>query len=321
MFSKMSQIITMHDNFKLSDKRNLTGLRGELIFGQGRHLVEYTNPYGQKSYRSEFDKVLYRGHNIITIGAYQFIFDKLFNIGLDSESPLRVGDLNDEVPQMKIGVSKAKYKSSYYDTETSLNDSSMPNNSGINISAMNYIFGFMVGSGGAREDNITAITPSYKKRSLYNPIPFRMTQDTSIIPAGKYYGKLESYNDSNSVYPTTSYYVKKFDTPSPHIVHAWVTDNTSELIPVDDTVFTNTTSDAIESYVEMNMSLSEEDCREYFNSINTTPRVNEFGLVSGWHNAEEDDYEAIRLFTLYIRPSLTLITGDSIEMIYRLYSR
>ena len=58
---------------------------------------------------------------------------------------------------MKIGVSKAEYKSPYYDTETSVSDSSLVINSGINISAMNYIFGFMVGSGGAREDNISFV--------------------------------------------------------------------------------------------------------------------------------------------------------------------
>ena len=69
------------------------------------------------------------------------------------------------------------------------------------------------------------------------------------------------------------------------------------------------------------MSLSKDDCREYFDSINTTPRVNEFGLVTGWYNNEKDEYESLRLFSLYIRPSLTLISGDEIEMIYRLYSR
>mgnify|MGYP003571246846 CR=1 FL=1 len=317
----MSRIIKMSDKIKLSDKKGIGGLRGELSFGIGRHQIKYTNPFGVESYRSEFEREIYKSSNIITIGAYQFIFDKLFNIALDAESPLRIGDLNDEAPQMKIGVPKAEYKSPYYDTETSISDSSLVINSGINISAMNYIFGFMVGSGGAREDNITAITPSYKKRNLYNPIPFRMTRDTSEIPTGQYYGKLVSYNESNSVYPVTSYYVKKFDNPSPHIVHAWVTDNTEELVPVDDTVFTNTTSDAIESYVEINMSLSSEDCREYFDSINTTPRVNEFGLVTGWYNSEKDEYESLRLFSLYTRPSLTLITGDKIEMIYRLYSR
>lgn len=317
----MSQIIKIKDKIKTTDSKMIGGLRGEVTFGKGRHLVEYTDPFGNKCYRSEFEKEIYRSSNIIVIGAYQFIFDKLFNIGLDKESPLRIGDLNDEAPQMKIGVAKSDYKSTYYDTEKSISDPSMVNNSGINISAMNYIFGFMVGSGGSREDNITAIAPSYKKRSLYNPIPFRMTRDTSEIPAGKYYGKLLTYNESNSVYPITSYYVKKFDNPAPHIVHAWVTDNTSELVTVDDTVFTDTSSDAIESYVEINMSISAEDCREYFDSIDSTPRINEFGLVSGWYNNEKDDYEAIRLQTLYIRPSISLIAGDSIEMIYRLYSR
>jgi len=321
MFTVMKRIIRLNDKIKTTDSKGIGGLRGEIIFGKGRHKVYYTNPFGQKAYRTEFEEILDVGHNIVTIGAYQFIFDKLFNIGLDDETPLRIGDLNDEAPQMKIGVPKAKYKSQYYDTETSISDSSTILNSGINLSALNHIQGFMIGSGGAKEDNISAVTPRYKRRSLFNPIPFRMTRETDKIPEGKYYGKLLTYNETNSLLPITSYYVKKFDSPAPHIVHTWVTDNTSELLPVDDTVFTDTTSDAIESYVEMNLSISKDDCREYFNSVNSTALVNEFGLVTGWYNSEQDDLESIRLFSHYVRPSLTLISGDDIEMIYRLYSR
>lgn len=104
------------------------------------------------------------------------------------------------------------YKSSYYDAENSLSDSSMVLNDGINLFGMNYIFGFMIWSGWAKKHNITANTPSYKRRSLYNSIPFIMTRDISEIPTGKYYGKLTPYNESISLYPFTSYYAKKFDT-------------------------------------------------------------------------------------------------------------
>ena len=297
-------------NDKMSTVDNIGGLRGEVIFGIGRHDVPFIDAYGKASVRSEFDKILYKAHNIVPIGAYQFAFDKLFNIGLDQESTLRVGDLNDEAPMMNIGVPRAKYKSTGYTSETNGSKSI----GGVNISGLNYIFGFMIGDGGAREDNITAIAPDYKNRSLYRAIPFRMSNDDYPIAEGKYYGKM-------SVGGVDSFYIKKFDNPPPRIIHAWVSNNSEELDIVDDTVFSSTSSLAIESYVEMNFSVDDKDGRAFFETLSTTPRVNEFALVSGWFNSDENDYEALRIFTHFTRPSISLGPGDSIEAIYRLYAR
>lgn len=310
---KMRDTVSTHDS-------HIGGLRGELTFGIGKHQVPFTDPFGNKSYKTEFDKVLYKGENIVLIGGYQFVFDKLFNIGLDKETTLRVGDLNDEAPQMKIGVPRAEYNSIHYDAETSVTNGGMSVNSGVNISAMNFIFGFMIGDGGAREDNITAIAPDYKRRSLFRPIPFRMSNDDYPMPEGKYFGKVDSFQ-GNAGNIVTSYYVKKFDNPAPRIVHSWVTDNPNELEIVDDSVFASTSSLPIESYVEMNISVSEYDGRGFFTAEGATPRVNEFGLVSGWYNADKNDFESLRLATIFTRPSISLAPGDSIEAIYRLYAR
>lgn len=297
------------------------GLKGYVIFGKGRHKVEYTDPYGRKAVRTEFEEVDEVLPNIVPIGGYQFAFDKLFNIGLDEESTLRVGDLNDESPQMKIGVPRDAYKSIHYNAETSITESGIVVNPGVNIPAMNFVFGFMMGDGGAKEDNMTAIAPNYKNRSLYRPVPFRMSNDGIAIPNGKYFGRAESYKSDIGDEPIISSYVKLFDDPRPRIVHVWVTDNPDEFSIVDDTVFASTSSLAIESYVEMNISVDMYDGRGHAAATNSTPRVNEFGLVSGWYNAEYDDYEAIRLFTHFTRPSITLSEGDSVEAIYRLYGR
>lgn len=303
------------------ETKGIAGLKGYVIFGKGRHLVHYTDPYGKPAVRTEFEEVTEVLPNIVPIGGYQFAFDKLFNIGLDEETTLRVGDLNDESPQMKIGVQRDAYKSIYYNAETSINNGSMVPHAGVNIPAMNYIFGFMMGDGGAKEDNITAIAPNYKNRNLYHPIPFRMSNDGYTIPEGVYYGRAKSYQSDIGIDPIISSYVKKFDDPKPRIVHVWVTDNPNELSIVDDTVFASTSSLAIESYVEINISVDDKDGRGYYTSTNGSARINEFGLVSGWYNPEEDDYESLRLFTHFTRPSIALSEGDSIEAIYRLYAR
>lgn len=318
--SPIKRIITKDRVIAREQRGVLGGIGGEVIFGRGRHIVEYTDPYGRKSYRSEFEEETYRDNNIVTIGGYQFAFDKMFNIGLDQETTLRVGDLNDEAPQMKIGVQRSDYHSINYNAECSLIDGSMVPNGGVNISALNYIFGFMIGDGGSREDNVTAIAPHYTDRSLYRPIPFRMSNDGTSIPNGKYFGNVE-FKQSNNGDPIVSSYVKKFDEPRPHIVHVWASNNSKELSIVDDSVFSSTSSKLIESYIEINFSVDPDDGRGFYTTIESSPRINEFGLVSGWYNVTLNDYECIRLNTHFTRPSISLTEGDSIEGIYRLYAR
>ena len=298
--------------------------RGVITFGKNRIQVPYVDALtGEIRYRSEFEEVHDELENIVPIGAYQFAFNKLFNIGLDENSTLRVGDLNDEAPQgMRIGVPRARYKSIHYNAETSITNPSVPVNSGLNIPGMNFCFGFMIGDGGAREDNKTAISPDYKSRHLNRAIPFRMLDDMTGIPAGRYFGKAITSSPGTNR-DIVSFYVKTFDQDPapPRIVHAWVTDAGEEFSPVDESVFASTSSTPIESYVEINLSVSADDGREFFTTTGATPRINEFGLVTGWFNAEENDYESIRIFTKFSRSSISLSDGDRIEAIYRLYAR
>lgn len=305
------------DHFGMKDTVG-AGLRGELIIGVNRIIEEYINPFGQKSYRTKFGETLWRGKNQVLIGGYQYVFNKLFNIRPDTNSTLVVGNLNYEAPQMKIGVSRDAYISGNYNAEFNTlkpNDAAYPIMDGINISAHDTIFGFMVGNGGAKSDNITAIAPDYKRRMLYNTIPFRMSNDGKEIDQGKYFGKFVSNNG------TESYYVKKFDNPEPHIVHSWVTDDDDEFEPVDESVYNSTSSIPIESYVEMNITIDKNDLRGYATSTNTTCLMNELGLVSGWYNPLVGDYERITLITHLTRSSIPLTPGDKIEAQYRLYSR
>lgn len=312
----MSHQIKFNERFSTSEQPFFIG---EVIFGKGLHQVEFTDPYGNKSFRSEFEKELYKDHNIVVIGGYQFAFSKLFNIGMDSNSTLRVGDLNDDAPLMKIGVNRASYLSTKYNAETGTSGS-VSLNSGVNISAMNHIFGFMIGDGGATENNITVIAPDYKRRTLFRAVPFRMSNDGSEINEGFYFGRTSTLPDNNSEV-VTSYYVKAFDAPAPHIIHCWASDSDSTLSTVDDSVYSNISSVPIESYVEMVMSISDKDARGFFTTTNSIPRINEIGLVSGWYNPTENDYEDLVLFSHFTRPSILLNDDDEISIIYRLYAR
>ena len=314
-----NRIIKINEHFQPEG-----GLHGEMIFGNGLHREEFINPFGVRDFRMKFEEVLYKDHNIVPIGGYQFAFSKLFNIALDQDTTLRVGDLNDEAPQMKIGVARQNYISPKYNAEIPSDpgdDKRLYMNEGVMISAMNSVFGFMIGNGGCKEDNKTAIAPNYKNRTLYHAVPFRMSNDGTKIPPYTYYGKAETDAATSGQNQISSWFVKKFDSPKPHIIHAWVTDNEDEQSYIDDTIFSSTSTKGIESYVEINLSVSLDDARGYFDSANTTPSISEFALVSGWYNRNEDDYESIRMFTHFTRPALTLTASDKIQAIYRLYAR
>ena len=296
------------------------GLIGELTIGEDPYQVEYTDPYGRPSYYTRFRKILDRKKNTFLIGGYQWVFGKMFNIGVDTNTTLRVGDLNDEAPQMKIGVSRANYKHPYYDSEAT-SGGTYGIRSGVNIPALDYICGFMVGDGATGEDNVTVIVPDYKRRSLYHPIPFRMSNDGWSLEKTKYFGKTKTYSSSSGKDEVNSYYLKGFENPQPHIVHYWASDNDEDLKTVDDTVFTSTSTTPIESFVEMNLSIAESDCRGYFTQMNALPRISEFGLVHGWYDSAQMDASGLQLVTHYTRTPILLEKGDVINMRYRIYAR
>jgi hypothetical protein len=228
---------------------------------------------------------------------------------------LRVGDLNNDY-QMRVGVNPQHYKSQEYIAETNAQQS-MPLITGVNLSGNEAVFGFMIGDGGAREDNITALAPDYKRRMLYHAVPFKITDEPDRIQQNKYFGKFVDLQG------TTSFYIKRFETTTtyPHIVHAWVNDGEELFQPVDESVFASTSSTPIESYVEMLLKLEVGDGTDYFKRSHSTARINEIGLVSGWYNHDRKDFERLRLITHFTRPSLILMDNDWVEIIYRLYAR
>jgi len=315
---KLNRGFVIKDRLGVAEQQTLHGgLRGEIIIGKNRFLKEVDGPYG-KSWCTDFEEVLMREENIVPIGSYNWIFSKLFSIAMNDpiRTNLKVGDLNNDY-QMRIGVSPQEYQHALYTAETNMNQTA-PLIGGINISGNDFIFGFMIGDGGAREDNITAIAPDYKRRMLYHAIPFRVSDEPEKVWDNKYFGRFKDLQD------TTSFYIKRFETTGtyPHIVHAWVTDNDQTFTPVDESVFASTSSVPIESYVEMLLRISDGEGLEYFKRTGVTPRINELGLVSGWYNPQKCDWESLHLVTHFTRSTMVLHSEkDFVEILYRLYSR
>lgn len=220
--------------------------------------------------------------NVITISGYQNILLRSFGLRLDSvhnasfidgnigkDTNLITPDLNDV---LGIGEVPASY--------TEMDEE---------FSASHIIQGFMVGNGGAGEDNITTKNTNYSFINLRRPIPFRQT--TTVLPssvAGQYLGIYNKSTAEEEMGYAKSYFIKKFD-DTPHIYHTWWEEGQkwSYVDPISqDNLGPNQTSAAktnrIASYIECQMSISPEDCIEYFSHAGSTqtPVINEIGLVA-----------------------------------------
>ena len=142
-----------------------------------------------KNKKTNETKLWSESDNVITISGYQNILLRSFGLRLDSnhnvpfidgnigkDTNLITPDLND---LMNIGEPVSSY--------TSMDEE---------FSASHIIQGFMVGNGGAGEDNITTKNTNYSFVNLRRPIPFRQTMTT--LPssvAGQYLGL---YNKSTA---------------------------------------------------------------------------------------------------------------------------
>lgn len=253
--------------------------------------------------------------NVITISGYQNILLRSFGLRLDSnhnvpyidgnigkDTNLITPDLNET---MNIGEKPAQY--------TTMEDE---------FSSTHIIQGFMVGNGGAGEDNITTKNTNYSFINLRRPIPFRQT--TTVLPsnvAGQYLGIYNKSTAEEELGYAKSYFIKKFD-DTPHMYHTWWKEGQkwSYVDPVSqDNLGPNQTAspktDRIASYIECQMSISPEDCIDYFSHAGSTqtPVINEIGLVAfdaepGMRSVYESTYRN------YIREFIdTLYKGEQTE--------
>lgn len=254
--------------------------------------------------------------NIIPISGYQFVLMKIFNLYLDSSHGKEFEDIGKDTTLIIPDLNN----SGVYQLGVNPNEYNMMTD---DISANHFVQGFMIGNGGSGEDSITTKNTDYSFTKLRNPIPFRQTQ--SSLPAaisGKYLGVLRKGTSSMS----KSYYIKKFDS-RPHIYHSWWREG-QRWDYVDPVTANDLGPDAIngvgktnriETYVECQLSLDEDDCIAYFNHEGSTQTamVNELGLVAfdvkyGQRSIAE------KLHETHIKPLLKIIFDNSARTINHL---
>ena len=181
---------------------------------------------------------------------------------------------------------------------------------------------FGVGTGGAAENNITALDVRYNEIGINtisypnNMIPFRYTNDSlAATDVNKYYGKAQ-------VNGVTAYYLKAFESDPEifHVVKNTDEDNIEENLISSD-YFKSDTSVSVESFAQITLAISKKDVREWFTAQGNTevPRVNSIALFTAIYDSDAKDYAQIQMFSKLNIPTETLSLKKDMNILYRVY--
>lgn len=161
--------------------------------------------------------------------------------------------------------------------------------------------------------------PIYPNADTYL-IPFKYrTPDADLQGAyrGQYFGRTEIGNSA------VGYYFKAFD-EMPVLIRRYA-DDSSDLANVED-VWKDTSVSEAEVVVQLKMSISATDCREYFQKLVSVydAKINTISLCSAIPYANNDsgqvEYLDIRPFTKFNFPNEALVdTSKGIDITYYLY--
>ena len=176
---------------------------------------------------------------------------------------------------------------------------------------------FSVGvDGGGREPSQVYPVNYGKWCDPGNLVPFRyqpLTTDIGDELRDSYFGR-RTYDAEKRI----AYYFKAFDIEP--TFHQQYIDGT----PIDAAIYDSEKDDEIETYVELVLKITKEDCREFF-TVTTGPndaRINSIQLLTGWEKIIDGNryYQDIRPLTKLHFPLESLIdTTKSIKIIYHLY--
>lgn len=177
------------------------------------------------------------------------------------------------------------------------------------------IFLFCVGTDGCGAESSQVYDVDYSK--WIDPqalVPFRYqlnTNDLASYMRDKYYGR-------KVIGDRIAYYFKAFE--STVDFKQQYTDG----IPIDENVYSSTKIEEIESYAEIVLKITKEDCRDWF--YNTTgindAKVNTISLCTAWAKTIDGYtyYQDIRPLTKLNFPNELLIDSTkAIDIIYHIY--
>lgn len=178
-----------------------------------------------------------------------------------------------------------------------------------------YLFSVGVDGGGHEPSQVYPV--NYNKWcDPKDLVPFRyqpINQDIDESLKDTYFGK-KTYESQKRI----AYYFKAFDAEP--TFHQQFEDGT----PITSDVYDSLKTDEIETYVELKLKITKEDCREWFSATTgpNTARINTISLLTGWAKTIDGHtvYQDIRPLTKLNFPLESLIDlTKSIEITYHIY--
>lgn len=311
----------INDRMSINDKNsyNRSGLicKTEVI---GSYSPVKHNPYGKSSFLGE---ELFTTHNMVTIGGVQTMFEQLFNVNGGLHIPTLYSASNP-----KIGVAD------------STPSDRKPEFQGLNVSGIssysrvhhtgNFVQLFGLGYSTSTDNDITVLPVSYtdtliESSNISNGVqvntimtPFRVVANPLIgADACEYFGKQTM--DGNY----TAYYLKKFKSQT--MKHFYTTgENLSVETPLTaaDINATTSSSGPVESVVEIEMNISANDVKEYFEKMGSIEKAR-FTTITTYSGefvgGEAKDFRDVRMFSKINIPTEYLSINKDLHILYRIY--
>ena len=202
-----------------------------------------------------------------------------------------------------------------YNTILGLDQSVNEPFTGPGIRREEQVYLFAVGTDGCGEQASQVYDVNYSKwiapESL---VPFRYqldSNDLGLYLRDKYFGRRIMGN-------RIAYYFKAFES-APEFKQQYI-DGT----PIDENVFTSARVDEIESYVELNLKITKEDCRDFFRATTgiNDAKVNTISLLTAWKKTIDGVvyFQDIRPLTKLNFPNEALIDDSKgLDIIYHIY--
>lgn len=309
----MNKILFTNDNYRPND----------VILPQGRisSKVEFFNDAGELIWEPLHNKTVIAGSALTAM--------KLFDLDRN------VLDNTPTYETMLGGLDNGASGSTY--PSAVIKDSSGTVIGSIQDETQRKIIGFCVGQGGAGVDISDVFSVKYCDRiSPDNIVPFRYPlASADDVDETTYKGKKSLIiNGQNRV----AYYFKTFSN-TPALIQNYVSSigSFSDNISAS-TVYTNSASaDSAQSYVEMHLKITKDDCREFFITHKglENAKINQISLVSAWTKTvsvtklnragnlvtnEYEYFQDIRPFSVInISNEILSDLSKSISILYTLY--
>lgn len=199
-----------------------------------------------------------------------------------------------------------------YNTALQLDNNVSDNPEGLDVSKC---FLFAVGTDGCGLEPSQVYNVDYTKWIMpENLVPFRyvpISLDIDVSLRDSYFGR-----KTGSEY--IAYYFKAFETAP--VYRQQYLDGT----PIDGNIYTSLKTDEVESFVELRLKVTKEDCRDYFTATtgDNDAKVNTISLLTAWPRIINGHtyYQDIRPLTKLNFPNETLIDKTKgLDITYHIY--